>query len=171
MILCMINNIKVDMIAHQYPNVRPGQNVDGIRMVSMEDIAAMKINAIDNMGSRIKDFYDIYYLLREIKLEYILNAYTSKYDNVGENRARRSLLYHADIDYTAKIQLLDTKLKWNDVVKSLTAAVKEYDKDKAHKLFVKKLKEAVRPNERTEFRQSENGHDQDLPDKSPGPER
>jgi hypothetical protein len=177
MILCMINNIKVDMIAHQYPNVRPSQNVNGIRMASMEDIAAMKINAIDNSGSRIKDFYDIYYLLREYKLENILNAYMTKYGNDDENRAKRSLLYHEDIDFTAKIQLLDTKLKWKDVVKSLTAAVQEYDKDKAHKLFVQQLKEAIRPNEhgfsneRTGFGRSENDYDEDLPKRSRGPKR
>lgn len=177
MILCMINNVKVDLIAHQYPNVRPIQNVNGIRMASMEDIAAMKINAIDNSGSRIKDFYDIYYLLREYKLEYILNAYTAKYGNVDENRARRSLLYHEDIDFTAKIQLLDTKLKWKDVVKSLTAAAKAYDRDKAHKLFVQQLKEAIRPNEHglsnetKGFNQSEINHDEDLPKRSRGPKR
>ncbi len=177
MILCMINNIKVDLIAHQYPNVRPSQNINGIRMASMEDIAAMKINAIDNSGSRIKDFYDIYYLLREYKLEYILNAYTAKYDNVDENRGRRALLYHHDIDFTAKIQLLDIKLKWKEVVKSLTDAVQAYDRDKAHKLFVQKLKEAIKPNEhgfsteRTEFGQSEIDSDEDLPKRSRGLKR
>lgn len=177
MILCMINNIKVDMIAHQYPNVRPTQNINGIRMASMEDIAAMKINAIDNSGSRIKDFYDIYYLLREFKLEGILKAYTAKYDNVDESRAIRALLYHQDIDLTAKIQLLDTKLKWKEVVKSLTATVEAYDRDKAHKLFVQQLKDAIRPNEHglsneeKGLSQSKNDHDEDLPKRSLGLKR
>ena len=83
----------------------------------------------------------------------------------------RSLFYYQDIDFTAKIQLLDTKLTWKEVVKSMTAAKEEYDKDKAHKLFVQKLKEATTPNEKMDFGQQENGHVEDLHKKSRGPKR
>ncbi|MBK8698226.1 MAG: nucleotidyl transferase AbiEii/AbiGii toxin family protein [Saprospiraceae bacterium] len=41
-----IDNIKVDFIRHAYPWVKPPQVIEGIRLASLEDIAAMKLNAI-----------------------------------------------------------------------------------------------------------------------------
>src|ERR1700744_1100249 len=40
-----IEGIQFDMLIHQYPHVMPLVNAEGIRMSSLEDIAAMKINA------------------------------------------------------------------------------------------------------------------------------
>lgn len=41
-----IDQIKVDFISHQYPLVKPVELSDGIRMLSMQDIGAMKLHAI-----------------------------------------------------------------------------------------------------------------------------
>ena len=43
---CFIEDIKVDCIAHRYPWIQPVAVVEGIRLASMSDIAAMKFNAI-----------------------------------------------------------------------------------------------------------------------------
>src|SRR5665213_1402505 len=67
-----IEEIQIDMMVHKYPHVRPLFNAEGIRMSSLEDIAAMKINAIAGNGSRIKDFVDIHYLLKEMSYEQII---------------------------------------------------------------------------------------------------
>src|ERR1035438_4050934 len=57
-----IAGVKVDLITHNYPLVKPLQEVEGLRMASLEDITAMKLNAISGNGTRIKDFIDVAYL-------------------------------------------------------------------------------------------------------------
>ena len=38
-----IDNVKIDIIAHKYPLIKPLQIIDGIRMSSLEDIGVMKL--------------------------------------------------------------------------------------------------------------------------------
>ena len=77
-IFCYINNIKVDIIHYAHPQIAPFEIIDGIRLLSTKDIAAMKINAILGRASK-KDFWDIYELLHHIKLEEIIDAHQKKY--------------------------------------------------------------------------------------------
>jgi len=122
-----IRQIDFDLIAHQYPSVKPLETIQGIRMMSMEDIAAMKINAIVNSGNRIKDFIDIHYLLNELSCENIINFYCAKYPNVNAGMARSSLLYHLDIDFNVPVILRDKRLKWEEVKRNIISAIDEYD--------------------------------------------
>lgn len=62
-LLSFVNQVKVDFITHNYSLVLPPIEEEGITYLSLEDIAAMKLNAISNSGKRLKDFIDIYFLL------------------------------------------------------------------------------------------------------------
>ncbi len=53
--------IKLDLM-YTDPFIKEAEVIDGIRMASMDDIVAMKINAISR-GGRKKDFWDIHRLL------------------------------------------------------------------------------------------------------------
>jgi nucleotidyltransferase AbiEii toxin of type IV toxin-antitoxin system len=77
-IFCFINNIKVDIIQYNQPLVAPSENIAGIRILSTEDIAAMKINAILGRANK-KDFWDLYELLHHYELDSIINAHQIKY--------------------------------------------------------------------------------------------
>lgn len=102
-----INDIKVDFIAHQYPLVRPMQEIEGIRMISMEDIGAMKIHAIVQNGSRYKDFIDMYFLLEHKPLYMFVDAYEKKYSpDANISVAKNGLIYFDDIDYTVPVKLI-----------------------------------------------------------------
>lgn len=46
MLYIYIDEVKVDMILLPYPYLRPIEEVEGIRFVSLEDVAAMKLSAI-----------------------------------------------------------------------------------------------------------------------------
>lgn len=102
-VFCFIEGIKIDLIAHQYPILYPLIIEDSIRMLSMEDIAAMKLNAILNSGSRLKDFIDMFFLLEKIPLETITTAFVQKYPDVNIQMAHNALLYHKDINIQEKI--------------------------------------------------------------------
>jgi len=72
-----IDNIKIDFIAHQYVDLYPEIVIENIRLASLSDIAAMKVNAIVRSGERIKDYIDLaflssYYTLIKIQKFYSL---------------------------------------------------------------------------------------------------
>lgn len=107
-ILLDIDKIKVDILAHQYPWQKPIVTKDGIRLASLEDIGAMKLHAIFQNGTRIKDFIDIHFLLEHYPLKIYLDAYQYKY---GGNPAmvQYALLYHDNIDKDVKVNMLKGK--------------------------------------------------------------
>ncbi len=133
-----LEGIKFDLIAHQYPYVKPVINLEGIRMLSLYDIAAMKVNAIVGNGTRVKDFLDVHFLLKNITYEEMINAYLKKYPDVSANMARSSLLYHKDIDFTVPVTMIKDGLKWKEVDRSIRSAIAVYEKQEARKFIDKK---------------------------------
>jgi len=79
-VLTYIENIKVDIVSHKYTLINPIEIQEGVRMISNEDIAAMKLHAIHQSGERYKDFVDMYFLLEHEPLKCYLEAYQRKYD-------------------------------------------------------------------------------------------
>lgn len=88
-VFSFIDKIKIDVLAHQYPLVEKVEFQDGIRMVSLKDIGAMKLNAIYNNGTRLKDFIDIYALLELFTLNQLLLACFQKYPDLDINMVKR----------------------------------------------------------------------------------
>ena len=97
-IFCFINDVKVDIVRHSHPVIRPQLLFDGIRMISTEDIIAMKVQAILGRGKK-KDFWDIAELLEHYTVADFIKFHKEKY-------ATRNLLitvpqaitYFADAD-------------------------------------------------------------------------
>lgn len=118
-----IDNVKIDIIAHKYPLIKPLQIIAGIRMLSLEDIGAMKLNAIVGSGNRLKDFVDIYYLLEHIPFKFLGKAYEQKYPNANIQMAGNSLLHFNDIDHSVPIKLMNGIVEWNKIDKRLHQAV------------------------------------------------
>ena len=54
-----IDGVQIDCMAHQYPWLQVPYVEDDIRLADLEDICAMKLNAIAGNGTRIKDFIDV----------------------------------------------------------------------------------------------------------------
>jgi hypothetical protein len=97
-VLCFIENVKVDLISHRFPDIKPMIIEEGIRMASLEDIGAMKLNAITRDGTRFKDFVDMHVLLAHRPLEVYGAAFENKYDNLSRAIAYYCLKYHKDIE-------------------------------------------------------------------------
>ncbi|MBC8486319.1 MAG: hypothetical protein H8D45_09805 [Bacteroidetes bacterium] len=93
----IINGVFVDLLKHDYKFVKNPVETDNIRLLSKADIAAMKINAITGNGTRVKDFIDIYFLLKEYTFSEIINFYSIKYNNRNPFHAIKSLTYFNDI--------------------------------------------------------------------------
>lgn len=123
-----INNIKVDFIRHAYPWVTPPENIEGIRIACLEDIAAMKLNAISGNGTRLKDFVDIAYLSGYMSLSEMLNHYEKKYPNVNGVMALKSLCYFDDIDFNVSVEYVNAGMNWDLVKKRILGMVHNPEK-------------------------------------------
>jgi len=97
-IIGFIEGIKVDFIRHDYPLIYPPIETEGIRMLSCQDIAAMKLNAIVNSGQRLKDFIDIYFLLERFSLDDMIGYYALKYPKFNRMIALKAVSYFDEID-------------------------------------------------------------------------
>jgi predicted nucleotidyltransferase component of viral defense system len=93
----VICGIKVDVIAHRYPLLEPIETVEGIRLAAVADVAAMKLNAIANRGSK-KDFWDCAELLRTVPLATLLDFCARKYRGDSLWNVEKSLCYFDDAE-------------------------------------------------------------------------
>jgi predicted nucleotidyltransferase component of viral defense system len=119
-----INSIKVDFLTHAYPLVRTLVQEEGLSLASMEDIGAMKLNAIAHSGKRQKDFYDMFFLLEHHSLRDLLNAYQIKYPNSNPIIPLRGLTWFEDIDFEIEKPMLVKKISFNQVKSRLLEAAK-----------------------------------------------
>jgi hypothetical protein len=93
-----IDGILIDLLQHDYPYINEPILLDGIKMLSKQDIAAFKVNAITGSGTRTKDFVDVYFLLKEFSFAQIVGFYSQKYGQRNEFHAVKSLTYFEDLD-------------------------------------------------------------------------
>ncbi len=112
-----IEDIQVDLITHAYPLVKDIVIADGIRIASLDDIAAMKLNAIVGSGSRLKDFVDIAFLSSHLSLAQMIGAYEQKYSSRNPVMIFKALAYHEDINFNEPIKYLKGVYNW-DVIKN-----------------------------------------------------
>ena len=77
-IFCFIDEVKIDIIRHPHPLIRPQQNIDNMRLFSTEDIIAMKVQAILGRG-RKKDFWDVAELLNHFSVADFIQFHKEKY--------------------------------------------------------------------------------------------
>ena len=92
-----INGVKVDMVNYPYPWLDLPIVEDGVRLASLNDIAAMKVSAIVNRGTK-KDFIDLYTLLQHFALDEILDMYSRKYSDGSLFIVMKSLTYFDDAE-------------------------------------------------------------------------
>ena len=117
----MIEGIKTDIVNYPYPWLKEAVESEGIRMAAREDIAAMKIAAITQRGSK-KDFIDLYFLLREFTLEEILTFYQNKISDGNRWMAIKSLTYFDDADPQPTPDMF-LAAPWEEVKKKVKEAV------------------------------------------------
>ena len=123
-----VNGVKVDFVRHNYEWLYPVENIDGVRMASIRDISAMKVNAIAHSGQRQKDFYDIYTLLETLSANEIGDAYEAKYPNSNKLLGLRSLTYFDDIEWEREPALMIKPIDFAAVRERLRAAVVDPDR-------------------------------------------
>lgn len=69
--------VKVDLY-YTDPFIRPVLNTDGVRLASVEEILAMKLDVVSR-GGRKKDFWDIHALIESYSLAEMLRLHKERY--------------------------------------------------------------------------------------------
>ena len=121
-----INDIKVDIVNYPYAWLDPIVEEEGIRMASKKDIAAMKIAAITQRGSK-KDFIDLFFLLKEFKLSEVLSYYRDKISDSNEWMAIRSIAYFGDAD-REPMPAMFKDTSWQEIKENISEEVRRYTK-------------------------------------------
>lgn len=132
-ILGSFPKVKFSYFYYPYPLIGKPVSFSGIKLASLEDIAAMKIVAICDRGTK-RDFIDLYFLIKQkFSLEKILRFYDQKFNKLSSNiyHITSSLSYFADAD-PQKLPKMLIPVSWEEV--------KKFFHDQALNLAKKKLK-------------------------------
>ena len=73
-----IGDVKIDIVRYPHPLIRPILTLKDIRLFSMEDIVAMKVQAVLGRAKK-KDFWDIAELLKHFSVEDFIKFHKEKF--------------------------------------------------------------------------------------------
>jgi len=120
----LINEIKVDIVNYEYKWLTNKITTDNIHLASIEDIAAMKLNAIIGRGSK-KDFIDLFFILKDYSLETLIDFYTKKYNDGSTFLVLKSLTYFEDAD-EQEMPFMFNNIDWQTIKNNIKKAHAEY---------------------------------------------
>ncbi len=116
-----VGGVKLDLLRHAYRLLEPVRRMDGVPMISLPDLAAMKLNAVANRGSK-KDFYDLAELLDQFELREMIGFFTDKYSSTDPFTVIRSLAWFEDAEMEPDLVALNGRT-WSDVREKVRDAV------------------------------------------------
>ncbi len=124
-IFCFIDEVKVDIVRHPHPLIRPEISIDKIRMFSTEDIVAMKVQALLGRGKK-KDFWDVAELLKHYSIEDFIDFHKTKYSTQNLFiTVPQAIVYFADADESEDPISLQNQT-WESIQSSIKIKVREY---------------------------------------------
>ena len=128
-----IARTKFSIFYYKYPLLEKTLPFEGIQLANLVDIAAMKIHAIEDRGTR-RDFVDVYFLSKKYTFEDMLSFYQKKYAVLEDHlySILRSLDYFEDAEQEAQMPKMKTSVNWEEL--------KEYFRKETNRLIEKKLK-------------------------------
>ncbi len=124
-----VNNTKLTFLYYPFPLIHEIVNLEGLRMMSLLELAATKAYTIGRRGEG-KDYIDIYYLLKDdhVSLKDIVKIARRKYASDFNDRLfLEQLLYLDDIHLTNVVLLRDKKISKKHLEQFLKAKISEID--------------------------------------------
>jgi predicted nucleotidyltransferase component of viral defense system len=124
-IFCFIDEIKIEIIHQPHPLIRSQQTIDNVQLYSIEDIIAMKVQAILGRGKK-KDFWDIAELLNHYSVADFIRFHKEKY--ATQNlliTVPQALTYFADAEESEDPVSLKSQT-WKGVQGFINSKVSKY---------------------------------------------
>ena len=88
----------------------------------------MKLSAIAQNGTRIKDFVDIATLSSKYSLDEMLQFYTEKFPNANVVMPAKAITYFDEINFDESVVMTSGKFDWKRVAKRLQDMAKNPQK-------------------------------------------
>jgi predicted nucleotidyltransferase component of viral defense system len=124
-IFAFIEDVKIDIIFHPHPLIRPVEKTENIRMYSTEDIMAMKIQAVIGRGKK-KDFWDVAELLHSYTIQNFIDYHKEKYSTQNLLiTVPQAIAYFADAEESEDPISLKGQT-WENVKNDIKKAVSNY---------------------------------------------
>jgi predicted nucleotidyltransferase component of viral defense system len=121
-----IGETKFSMFYYDYPLLEPTVAFEGLQLSGLSDIAAMKIHAIEDRGTK-RDFIDVYFLAKTFSLLQMVDFYRKKY-SISEDRmymTLRALDYFEDAEKETVMPRMLLPVDWEAVKKYFQKETKE----------------------------------------------
>lgn len=114
-LLMLVDGFHIGFFSYGYPLLEPSPVLENISLASLLDIGLMKLDAIIGRGAR-KDFYDLYFITRQIPLQDLLHSGKRKYPRVRDFplMAVEALLQFANADRDLQPEML-ADISWENV--------------------------------------------------------
>lgn len=109
----VVDGVKVDIVTYPYGWIDNPVNAEGVVLAGIKDIAAMKLSAITNRGTK-KDFIDYYFLLKRYSLEELIELYRQKYSDAQLFTSIKSLSYFDDAESDPMPDMI-VPVDWDEV--------------------------------------------------------
>ena len=119
-----VNDIKTDIVNYPFNWLFPEINEGNIILADIRDIAAMKLSAITNRGTK-KDFIDLYYILKQYTFNETLSFYEKKYKEASPFLLLKSLVYFNDAE-KEPMPKMTNKIDWEIIKSAIRKEVKKY---------------------------------------------
>lgn len=112
-----IGETKFSLFYYQYPLIKKTITFEGIQILDKEDIAAMKIHALEDRGTK-RDFIDLYFLAKEFSFEQMLKFYNQKYGVLKDHfyMILRSMDYFTEAEIDEMPEML-IPVSWEEIKK------------------------------------------------------
>ncbi len=122
-----INKVQLSFFKYKYNIVQPFIIFENINISDKLDIALMKLNAISGRGIK-KDFIDLFFLLNEFKLKYLIEKLPEKFGKESDiaYQVLRSLVYFDDAQDQLMPEMIK-KINWEKIKKRMETEVKKID--------------------------------------------
>lgn len=120
-----VNQVKVSFLFQAGKHLEGYDLWNGVRLASIDAIAAMKLNAVAGRGDR-KDFIDLYAICQEVMdFDEMLERGFELLPNLNQYHVLRSLVYFEDAEQTPPLRLF-REYSWQEVKNFFNRKVSKY---------------------------------------------
>ena len=119
-----IDDIKVDFVLYPFPWLQPFDTIEEIKLLSVDDIIPMKLQAVSNRNAK-KDYWDLTALLHQYSLAEMLRIFKIKFPQIDTG-----FIIHSLTDFEKADSELDpdsyANITWDEIKSRLTNEVRKY---------------------------------------------
>lgn len=120
-----IGQVKLSFFTYTYKLVEELIEAEFVNLASIKDIACMKLSAITSR-SALKDYVDLYFILKQYNLEDLLNSCKDKFPKLDIGLVLKSLVYFDDLVEEPIIFKEGNTASLEEIQQALKNEVREY---------------------------------------------